>query len=437
MKSQKVAELNERAVGAACPCCVLVLGVGLGSETFVSELLAHQVKLVVMDKDPQLSSALVSQYQGTGLLTVIEQDFAHLDLVEKVIATYGITHTLAMPVGRALTYLGEINQRHNFLGPRLTPIAVCTNKFDFDQMLEQSGLNDRDYLCLPQRTGDERALSKNELSDITKRFSFPVVVKPCFGSGSMGVWLCHNNEELQAYRVPGRFATQPLLVEEEAEGREYLVNLFIDAKGKIQLLGLYAKEMSPAPFRQEIAYYSGDFKEAYKALRLGLEHMVMSLGSGVCNSFMQCDVFLSEDGKVSPVDVSPRLTGNAIVLLQRFCGHSPIVTYVQEVLRLGPEAEQKDEIRAEDDLERAVQPNAVLRFFSFAREGTVSGFKLKLTPEEQSHIVCLENNIKVGTKVGPMTDGTGLALGYIMVAHEDLAEADRISKAYIDSFELE
>lgn len=426
---------------------VLILGVGLGSEYFIRELLDYTVPMVIMDKDPQLSPELLQAGKKSGLLTVIPKDFAQLNVIEEVIEQYHITHTLALPVGRAITLLGYINECHSFLGPKLTVTDTCTNKVKFHQFLQKHHLNNPRYLVLPARsidsdidvnttataattttTTDNHALSENEIAMAAEQLGFPLIIKPAFGSGSMGVYYCHNQAQMRQYVVPTRFAKQPLLVEEAIAGKEYLVNLFIDTEGELHLVGLYDKELTPPPYRQEIAYYAADYSEVYKQIYPYLKALIAAFGENIHTSFFQCDLILSPDGQAYAIDVSPRLTGNAIVLLEQFCGYSPIKLYVDYVLKGKP-------LPAADFF--PVPPQAaVLRFFNFAQEGTITAIKSLLSNSEQKHIAKLENNLKIGDSVGPISNGGALQRGVILVSHPDLATADEISLRYLQGFAI-
>ena len=194
---------------------VMVLGLGLGSDHFIRELLASGVRLVVLDKSPVISDELLHQGQASGLLTVLPHDFSDLNAVEDAITTYHVTHTLAFPVGRALTFLGQINDRHDFLGPRLQAIDTCTDKVKFHQLLQEHGLTNPRYMVLPPRTelkAGTFGLTADEIKQAVDTLGLPLVIKPSFGSGSMGVWFCTSESDLQQYVVPERFASQPLLV---------------------------------------------------------------------------------------------------------------------------------------------------------------------------------------------------------------------------------
>ena len=245
----------------------------------------------------------------------------------------------------------------------------------------------------------------------------------------MGVLFCTSESDLQQYVVPERFASQPLLVDAAIEGTEYLVNLFIDDHGDIHLIGLYAKEMSPLPYRQEVAYFADDYSDAYAQMYPYLQKLVAALGKGVHNSFFQCDLILAPNGDSYAIDVSPRLTGNAIVLLEQLCGCSPIKTFVSYIL--------KGQALPPTGTFPVPPQAAVLRFFSFAHTGTVTAFKNKLSQDELSHVALVENNISTGDSVGPMTDGQGLARGLILTSAPSLKEANDISLHYLSSFVLD
>lgn len=411
---------------------VLILGVGLGSEPFIQELLQHQITVVVVDQKPILSSALTQHGKESGLLTVIPHDFSDLNMVEEVIARYHVTHTLALPVGRSLTKLGQINDRHHFLGPSFTAVDTCTDKIKFHHFLEQHSLNAPRYMVLPPRNEvkDKRknayALSNNELQQVQDNLGFPLIIKPSCGSGSQGVRYCGDMSTLKSYLLPERFASQSILLEEVIAGTEYSTNFFVDNYGAIHMIGLYAKEISSLPFRQEVAYFVDDYSEPFAHIYPYLQSMVKALGSGCHSSFFQCDLILTANNQPYAIDISPRMAGNIVILLEQFCGMSPIKLFVDHVLHS----------QALGTTEKLPIPSqkAVLRFFSYAHAGTVQAIVPQLSTEEQRHIVSLKNNLHIGSSVGPMADGRGLAQGHIMIAHDDTAEANNLTHRYLDSF---
>lgn len=141
---------------------VLVLGAGLGSEPFIETLLRLGVTVVVMDRSPQLSPELLASPLAQKL-TVLSQDFSDLSAVDAAIAAHQVSHTIALPAGRSLMYLGQVNSRYHFTGPKLSAIDRCTDKHKFHQLLTQAGLPAPRYLALPARANSNS--NSNALND--------------------------------------------------------------------------------------------------------------------------------------------------------------------------------------------------------------------------------------------------------------------------------
>mgnify|MGYP001775109927 CR=1 FL=1 len=420
------------------PDVVLVLGACLGSEPFIVDLLRLGAQVVVLDRKPIISSELINSPLGQRL-TVIAQDLADLKAVEAAIARYQVTHSIALPVGRALLYLGAINAKYHYEGPRPQAIDQCSDKHKFQHLLIEHQLPAPDYLVLPPRSSSvppspdtNLGFTPAELDLITARLAFPLIVKPSLGSGSKCVALCTKRADLAAYRIHPHFSTNEILVQAALEGPEYLLNFFVDNAGQIYPIGLYGKEMSPPPQRQEIAYLVDDYSEVFAYIEPVVTKLVAALGPECYNSFFQCDVIVDPKGDAYLIDVSPRLTGNLIFLLEQRYSVNPIALYGRYILQ-----HQPIEPLAQQHQLPPCPTKAVLRFFSFKQHGTVKANQPQMSAAERQHLVLEHNNLKVGDKVGPMVNGNDVARGVILVEHHDLAEAQRISQHYLDSIELE
>lgn len=278
---------SDTALASRNSSVVLILGVGAGSQAFIEELLTKGVKVVALDQAPQLTPEFLASPLARNL-TLLTHDFSDFKVVADAIARYHVTHTLALPVGRALMYLGQINERYSFLGPRTQAIDTCTDKHKFRQLLTKHGLPAPRQIVLSARIHG-LGLTPNEITQATQKLGFPLVVKPACGSGSQGVRYCSKPEELAQYCVPERFAAGELLLEQAIEGTEYSTNFFVDAAGAIHMLGLFAKEMSALPYRQEVAYFVADYEQAFVHIYPAITRLVAGLGPACHNSFFQCD----------------------------------------------------------------------------------------------------------------------------------------------------
>ena len=421
---------SDTALASRNSSVVLILGVGAGSQAFIEELLTKGVKVVALDQAPQLTPEFLASPLARNL-TLLTHDFSDFKVVADAIARYHVTHTLALPVGRALMYLGQINERYNFAGPRTQAIDNCTDKHKFHQLLTEHGLPAPRQIVLSARIHG-LGLTPNEITQATQKLGFPLVVKPACGSGSQGVRYCSKPEDLAQYCVPERFATGELLLEQAIEGTEYSTNFFVDAAGAIHMLGLFAKEMSAQPYRQEVAYFVADYEQAFVHIYPAITRLVAALGPDCHNSFFQCDLILTAEGEAYMIDVSLRLAGNDVILLEQNYGISPIKLFVYHILKHEP----LDDLAPIGTLPKP-HTCAVMRFLSFSPPATVTGFKSQLTAEEHRHVVLEQSNLKAGDKVGPLRDGRGIKHGMLLVEHEELAEANRITQRYLESFELQ
>ena len=333
---------SDTALASRNSSVVLILGVGAGSQAFIEELLTKGVKVVALDQAPQLTPEFLASPLARNL-TLLTHDFSDFKVVADAIARYHVTHTLALPVGRALMYLGQINERYNFAGPRTQAIDNCTDKHKFHQLLTEHGLPAPRQIVLSARARIHGlGLTPNEITQATQKLGFPLVVKPACGSGSQGVRYCSKPEELAQYCVSERFAAGELLLEQA-------------------ILGLFAKEMSALPYRQEVAYFVADYEQAFVHIYPAITRLVAALGPACHNSFFQCDLILTAEGAAYMIDVSLRLAGNDVILLEQNYGISPIKLFVHHILKHEP----LDDLAPIGTLPKP-HTCAVMRFLSFS-----------------------------------------------------------------------
>lgn len=409
---------------------VLLLGLGLGSDLILQSLLEQGLQLVVMDGAPVINQDLQKKYEANGQLKVIPESFSNTELVHEVVCSMGITHTVALPVGRALIYLGKLNDAFGFAGPSFAVINACTDKLNFHHFLEQHAIPDYGYMVLPASS----LAQQDQASAIVAKLGLPLIVKPTEGSGSQGVRVVSSLDELRAYQVPERFAADPVLVEQMLVGTEYSTNVFVDDKGEAHLLGIFRKEISALPYRQEIAYFvDPDESEQIQHLILPVIQQITS-ALKLKQSFFHADCIITNDNQVFVIDCSPRMAGNNVILLERLIHANPAKIFVDHVLNQLP-------FTSPTSLVNSSAPKfhcAALRFFSFARTGKVKSFTNMLqSSEDKAAVIECINNINVGDMVGPMSTGGGIATGYIFVGADTVEEANALTLKYMSGFEVE
>ena len=405
---------------------ILILGASAENTGFIQKLIELGLHVVCLDKHPTLDKTFLSK--NVKQLTCIECDFINTQAVKDIVVQEHITHTIALPIGRSLVALGKINDYFNFAGPSFDAIDRLTDKVKFHQLCQELALDDAQYIAL--NDGQPNTIS-SQINAIEQALAYPVIVKPSLGSGSLGARYIANREELLAYQAPERFISSPLLVEQAISGEEYSCNVFIDRHQEIHPMGIFKKEISAIPYRQEIAYFVDDYSCVFDAILPSMQKIVQKLN--LSQSFLHADIIMTEQGKHYIIDISPRLTGNNVLKLLTFTNNNPLEVYYKEVL--GNQSANYHK----------VQEAAALRFFSFDHDivyGAAHGYApnqnaLSLdsifSHEERMNIIELENRMVLGQSYGTMKNGSDTKNGYILAKGKNLASANELTCRYLQA----
>lgn len=183
-------------------------------------------------------------------------------------------------------------------------IDICFDKYKTVQFCEQEGIGTPlTYLNLDDA---RKALESGELS-------FPVVVKPRWGSASIGLEFPADMEELElAYRLVtlrvGRSilseaskedAERSVLIQERIDGIEYGLDIFNDFSGRC--VQVYVKE--------KLAMRAGETDKSVLRNKPDLEELGFKVGNALKHiGNVDCDVF-EKDGKYFLLELNPRFGG--------------------------------------------------------------------------------------------------------------------------------
>lgn len=158
---------------------------------------------------------------------------------------------------------------------------------------------------------------------------YPVLVKPVDSSGSRGITICHNRQELEEAVETGKQAskTGKVLIERYMDGREVTVfwtfqngNYYLSALGNRHVKHNQGIDVIPLP----VGYtFPSVFLPKYRAeVEENCKRMFRHLGIKDGMMFMQCKV---EDGTCYVYDLGFRLTGSLeYKILERVCGYNPL-----------------------------------------------------------------------------------------------------------------
>lgn len=151
------------------------------------------------------------------------------------------------------------------------------------------------------------------LEELAQRLAYPVMVKPCDGSGSRGASRVDKAADLKQaceYAMAGSI-THRAEIETFITGKEYGAESLV-VNGDIHVLGVMQKWMTAPPYYAELGHsIPNDLKpETEEKVRSCVEKAIRALGIN-CGC-VNMDMLITEDGKVYIIDVGARMGGNMI-----------------------------------------------------------------------------------------------------------------------------
>lgn len=154
---------------------------------------------------------------------------------------------------------------------------------------------------------------ETDLDELGRKIVFPVMVKPCDGSGSRGASRVDSATEFAdaCQKAMNASITRRAEVESFIEGKEYGAETLV-VNGEIHVLGIMRKWMTKPPYYAELGHaIPNDLPSAVEQHALQcVEHAIKALGIN-CGS-VNMDMLITEEGKIHIVDIGARMGGNMI-----------------------------------------------------------------------------------------------------------------------------
>jgi biotin carboxylase len=155
--------------------------------------------------------------------------------------------------------------------------------------------------------------SKEDAENLKNDIVYPVMVKPCDGSGSRGASRVDKSDDFVKaceFAMDGSI-THRAVAEPFVVGREYGVESFVD-NGTIHVLGVMQKDMTLPPYYAELGHAipSGLSEELETKVKTCVHNALVALG--VNHGSVNMDLLINEKGDVHIVDIGARMGGNLI-----------------------------------------------------------------------------------------------------------------------------
>ena len=352
---------------------ILVFGVGELQKSIINR--AHKMGLFVVGIDPRpdaFCKADVDAFEIVG-----GQDFeGTCAVVEK----YGIDAIVTAATDKPLVMMARIAEKYGFPFYSVETAQWSTDKY---QMKERFDIGD-----IPHAQG--RLISQAEDAD---GLAFPVIVKPRDNSGSRGVKLCNNKEELKESikEALENSKLDSVLVEEFIEGQEYSIES-LHHDGKSEVIQFTEKKTTEFPYNVELGHIqpANISNENKQKIRNIIEKIGRALNFVNCPSHTELKI--NERG-IFVIETSPRLGGDYIT--STLTPLSTGVNLEDELLKMAMG-------EAINPVPKAIQYSGV-HFFAF-KEGSI----IKHVPNEDlikgwSHVIDFSFTLKEGDKVNRIT----------------------------------
>lgn len=364
-----------------------VLAIGLGEEQVNAIEYALSIGLYVIgvDRSPHLPAVkLVHEFY--------EIDLKNQEKIVQLAKEKQISFIIPSTIGALLTTIGRINDELNLSGVSSALSSLLTDKVKYYEYLNKMGL------FVPQRK-----VVHNPTFDIAqekiKNMTLPIILKPSKGSGSRGVIMIENGNEIDSsilYALNQLNKDESLLIEEFVSGQEYGVDFRVE-KERITILSIRQKEMTPLPYRQEIGYFSySSISKIQAKVKVGLVTFFQSFDK-LKDCIGNLDVIIKDD-LVYFLEMSLRPAGLGIMY-----------NYLVHIIGFNPVHNMIDVLAERDQYRYPVESNECLAMFFFnLPEGTIIKVPSKEEIMSSPSVVAYELNLKAGDTITRVKRGSDI-----------------------------
>ncbi|RWM06838.1 MAG: ATP-grasp domain-containing protein [Mesorhizobium sp.] len=385
-----------------------------GSTTGTGLLFVQAARRLGLDPITLSSDPASHDYFGTECTEPIRVDTDSLDALIRECSRLSETYDIAGITSteeEVYATVGKLCRHFDLPGPNPTSIERCCDKFVQRQLLAQAGVPIPAYRL---------AANTTDVGSSAQAIGLPVILKPAVGSGSCGVRLCRDADELAehtTYLLGGEHiwrSSPRILVEEFAQGPHY----YAQTVGN-EVLGIGAADFGPPP---HFVYRESTFPapladdERQRIADVSLSSLrALGLGWGPTS----IEFRWTSRGPVV-IEVNPRLGGTpGPQLVQAACGIDLIAEHIKLV------------IGERWDLRRRHLQTAAVRNLLPDRDGILD----RLDGERQA--VALSGVVEVKLHVKPKAPIVRYGdyrdpIGYVIAASPDLAQTQAILQHAVD-----
>ncbi|MBU5294100.1 ATP-grasp domain-containing protein [Anaerosalibacter bizertensis] len=152
-----------------------------------------------------------------------------------------------------------------------------------------------------------------DIDKIKKDIKYPVIVKPCDGSGSRGIKRIDYIDDLKfaCKKAMEASLSKKVLIEHFIEGEEYGVESFVH-NSDVHILSIMQKTMTKPPVYAELGHcsFSGLDSKIESEIKYKVSKTIRALG--IATGSVNIDLLITKDRDIYIVDIGARMGGNLI-----------------------------------------------------------------------------------------------------------------------------
>ncbi|MCF6117429.1 MAG: ATP-grasp domain-containing protein [Mesorhizobium sp.] len=306
--------------------------------------------------------------------------------------------------------VGKLCQHFDLPGPNPESIERCCDKFTQRQLLAEAGVPIPTYRL---------AVNAAEVQSAAAAIGLPVILKPAAGSGSSGVRLCRNVDEVAEHTTyllgeNDLWSSPRILVEEFAQGPFYSADLMGN-----QVVGIEAADFGPPPhFVFRGATHPAPLTdEKYKRIAdVALSCLpALGLGWGPTN----IELRWTKRGPIV-IEVNPRLSGATCPKLVRLAYGVDLVTEHIKII-----------VGGECNLRKRHSHVAATRFLLPDRDGTLDFIDGESRAAAVPGVAEVKLYVKPQTPIVRKGDYRD-SIGHVIAASPSRAQTEAILQSAVD-----
>lgn len=278
---------------------IMILGASVLQTPGIKKAKEMDLEIFSVDMDPSAEGFEFADHQ----LVISTIDIPNILQAAKECKIDGIM-TLAtdMPMRAVATVAEEMG----LVGISVNSALKATNKAMMRVCLKENGVPVPDFY---------KVSSFDEYKEVVRKFTKPFIVKPADSSGSRGIYLIDNLDDLEliynAYKYSHEFSRcGDVVVEEYMRGKEVSVET-LSVNGEVTVLQITDKITTGAPYFVEMGHSQPTRHSSEIAERISEVAIAAVKAIGIENGPSHTEIMVTEDGP-KIVEIGARMGGDCI-----------------------------------------------------------------------------------------------------------------------------